>query len=338
MFRALDRIPYTEGLARARRIPRLSRARLVAAAQWLVTAVALWLVVRSIDIGTVLDLIGRAALPGLGLAGIVVAAQFVVLAWRWQLALRIMGGGAVGLGLLSVFLGRGFVIGQVLPSSVGLDVARTVMLARVTGAATATRSVVCDRVLGFSALALLVAATLPMIAAKMDGPTPFLMLTVAALGVLAALAVALAPPLNIRTVPWAGKYLRVIAGDLRLALCSKKVSLVAVTVSVGSNLLGVLLIFILGSAIGADLRALDCLVLVPAALLVSSLPISLGGWGVREGALVAAFSLVHADAAGVAATSVMFGLTAPLAGAAVAAASLFAGWRNVLPKGSDDGG
>ena len=338
MFRAVDPIASAESLCRARRIPRLSRARLVAAAQWLVTAVALWLVVRSIDIGTVLDLIGRAALPGLCLAGIVVAAQFVVLVWRWRLALRIMGGGSVGLGPLSVFLGRSFLIGQVLPSSVGVDVARTIMLARVTGAATATRSVVCDRVFGFSALSLLVAATLPVIAAKIGGTTPFLMLTIAALGILAALALVLASPSIILTVPWLGKYLGTIARELRLALWSGKVSLVAVTVSMGSNLFAVLLIFILGSAIGADLRAIDCLVLVPAALLVSSLPISLGGWGVREGALVAAFSLVQADPAGVAATSVMFGLTTPLAGAAFAAASLLGGWRNVLPKGSHDGG
>jgi glycosyltransferase 2 family protein len=113
---------------------------------------------------------------------------------------------------------------------------------------------------------------------------------------------------------------------------------VAVALAVGSNLLAVLLIYIFGLAIGADMRALDCLVLVPPALLASSLPISLGGWGVREGALLATFSLVHADPAGVAATSVMVGLTMPLTGAVVVAASLFAGWRNILPKGSRDGG
>ena len=47
---------------------------------------------------------------------------------------------------------------------------------------------------------------------------------------------------------------------------------------------------------------------------------------------------LHADPAGVAATSVMVGLTMPLTGAVVVAASLFAGWRNILPKGSRDGG
>jgi hypothetical protein len=106
---------------------------------------------------------------------------------------------------------------------------------------------------------------------------------------------------------------------------------------IGSSLLAVLLIYIIGSAIGADLRALDCLVLVPLALLVSALPISLGGWGVREGALVAAFSLVHADPAAVAATSVMFGLTTPLVGGVAAVLALLPGWDDIA-KGSRDAG
>ena len=338
MLRALPPVSDTEALYRARWLPRLPRARLIVAARWLVTVLALWLILRSIDIGAVLDLIGRAALPGLGLAGAVVAAQFVVLLWRWQLVIRILGGRAVGLGPLSVFLGHSFLVGQVLPSSVGGDVARTVMLARLTGATAAARSVVCDRLIGFAGLALLVVPTLPIIAGKMGGLTLFLALTIAALGTMAAVALALAAPAVVHAVPWMGRPLAVVAGDLRLALRSGNVSLVAVALAVGSNLLAVLLIYIFGLAIGADMRALDCLVLVPPALLASSLPISLGGWGVREGALLAAFSLVHADPAGVAATSVMVGLTMPLTGAVVVAASLFAGWRNILPKGSRDGG
>jgi uncharacterized membrane protein YbhN (UPF0104 family) len=299
-----------------------------------VTVLALWLVLRSIDIGTVLDLIGRAALPGLGLAGIVVAVQFVLLVWRWQLVIRILGRGTVSLGPLSIFLGHSYLVGQVLPSSVGGDVARIVMLGRLTGAVAAARSVVCDRVLGFAGLTLLVAPTLPILAGKIGSFTPFLTLTTAALGTMAAVALVFASPSIIHTVPWLGRPLATVASDLRITLCSGRVSVMAVALVVGSSLLGVLLIYILGSAIGADLGALDCLVLVPPALLASALPISLGGWGVREGALLAAFSLVQADPAGVAATSVMFGLTTPLAGAAVAAASLFAGRRNVLPKGS----
>jgi glycosyltransferase 2 family protein len=337
MARAVHPVSYTEALHRAPRLPDWPRVKPVVAARWLMTVVALWLVLSSIDVGAVLDLVGRAALPALGLAGFVVAMQFLLLVWRWQLVIRMLGGAVVGLGALSMFLGHSLLIGQVLPSSVGGDVARTLMLARLTGTVAAARSVVCDRLLGLAGLAVLVVPTLPIIAGRMGGPAPFLTLPISALGTIAVVALILASPSIIHAMPWLVRLLATVAGDLRLALCSGKVSLVAMAVGVGSNLLSVLLIYILGSAIGADLRAPDCLVLVPPALLASALPISLGGWGVREGALLAAFSLVQANPAAVAATSVMFGLTTPLSGAAVAAASLFAGWRNVLPKGSLNG-
>jgi uncharacterized membrane protein YbhN (UPF0104 family) len=337
MLRALYPTSYGDARHLSRRLPAVSRVRVIGAARWLVTALVLWLVLRSIDIGTVLDLIRRAALPGLGLAALIVAAQFVALVWRWQLVTRILGGRTVSLGPLSVFLGHSFLFGQVLPSSVGGDVARTVMLARLTGPAAATRSVICDRLIGFATLALLVVLTLPIISGWMDGATPSLSLIAAAPGTIAAATLVLASPSVIRAIPWLRCPVAMLAGDIRLILRSGKLTLAVVLVSVGSTLFAVLLIYTLGSAIGAHLRALDCLVLVPPALLASALPISFGGWGVREGALLAAFSLVEADPAGVAATSVMFGLTTPLAGAAVATASFFAGWRNTLPKGSRDG-
>jgi hypothetical protein len=317
-------------------LPGLPRGKWIFAVRWAVTVLAFWVVLHSIDLGAVVDLIRRAAPLALGVAGLVVIAQFAVLVWRWQLVIRILGGKAIGFGPLALLLGHSFLIGQVLPSSVGGDVARTVLLSRSTGAAAAARSVICDRLLGFAALALLVVPTVPVIAEMIGSVAPFLTLTICALGTMtvAALILAYSPTYGL---PWLGRHVAAVAGDLRITLRSGKSGLLAMALGIGSSLLAVLLIYLIGSAIGADLRALDCLVLVPPALLVSALPISLGGWGVREGAMVAAFSLVHADPAAVAATSVMFGLTTPLVGGIAAAIALLPGWGDVA-KGSRDGG
>jgi hypothetical protein len=51
---------------------------------------------------------------------------------------------------------------------------------------------------------------------------------------------------------------------------------------------------------------------------------------VREGALLGAFSLIHADTAAVAATSLIFGLTTPLLGVVTAAIALLARSRDFL--------
>jgi uncharacterized membrane protein YbhN (UPF0104 family) len=335
MLRALHPIFGAQPADRAWRLPGLPRGKLIFLARWVVTLLAFWVVLRSIDLGAVADLIGRAAPLALGVAGLVVMVQFAVLVWRWQLVIHILGGKSVGFGPLALLLGHSFLIGQVLPSSVGGDVTRAVLLSRSTGAATAARSVICDRLLGFTALALLVVPAVPVIGGMIGSVTPFLTLTICALGTMTAVALFLAysPAYDL---PWLGRHVATVAGDLRITLRSGKIGLLAMALGIGSSLFGVLLIYCIGSAIGADLRALDCLVLVPPALLVSALPISLGGWGVREGALVAAFSLVHADPAAMAATSVIFGLTTPLVGAIAAAIALLLGCGD-FAKGRRDG-
>ncbi len=336
MLRGLHPISCAQTADHARQLTGVSRGKLIFAARWAVTVLAFWVVLHSIDLGAVVNLIGRAAPLALGVAGLVVIVQFAVLVWRWQLVIHILGGKAVGFGALALLLGHSFLIGQVLPSSVGGDVARTVLLSRSTGAAAAARSVICDRLLGVAALALLAVPAFPVIAEMMGSATPFLTLTVCALGSMTAVALFLAYSLPYR-LPWRGRHISTVASYLRITLRSGKIGLLAMALGIGSSLLAVLLIYLIGSAIGADLKVLDCLVLVPPALLVSALPISLGGWGVREGALVGAFSLVHADPAAVAATSVMFGLTTPLVGAIAAATALLPGCGDIAKRSGDGG-
>ena len=253
MVRGFHPVPCAVTAPRAWQPPGLPRGKLVFAARWAVTVLAFWVVFHSIDVAAVADLIGRAAPLALGVAGLVVIAQFAVLVWRWQLVIHVLGGKAVGFGPLALLLGHSFLIGQVLPSSVGGDVARTVLHSRSTGAAAAARSVICDRLLGFAALALLAIPALPVIAEMIGGVTPFLTMTILVLGIMTAVALVLAYSLTYG-FPWLGLHLATVAGDLRITLRSGKTGLLAMALGIGSSLSGVLLIYCIGSAIGADLR------------------------------------------------------------------------------------
>jgi hypothetical protein len=53
----------------------------------------------------------------------------------------------------------------------------------------------------------------------------------------------------------------------------------------------------------------DCILLVPPVILVTVVPISIAGWGVREGAMVVAFGFIGVPANAAFAVSVLFGLT-----------------------------
>jgi len=61
MLRALPPVPLPVTARRGWHLPRLPRGKLIFAARWVMTALAFWVVLHSIDLGAVVDLIGRAA-------------------------------------------------------------------------------------------------------------------------------------------------------------------------------------------------------------------------------------------------------------------------------------
>ncbi|MBL4690700.1 MAG: flippase-like domain-containing protein [Rhodospirillales bacterium] len=67
-------------------------------------------------------------------------------------------------------------------------------------------------------------------------------------------------------------------------------------------------IFILAVGLNLNVTFFDCLALFPPVMLATAIPISIGGWGVREGAMVATFGLVGVPTEGGLVLSVLAGL------------------------------
>src|SRR5258708_7186533 len=88
-------------------------------------------------------------------------------------------------------------------------------LASAWAAAPAVRWIICDRVCVFAAFALVVVPTVPVIGEMIGSVTPFLTLTICALGTMTAVALVLAYSLTY-VPPWLGRHLATIAGDLRI--------------------------------------------------------------------------------------------------------------------------
>ncbi len=81
-----------------------------------------------------------------------------------------------------------------------------------------------------------------------------------------------------------------------------------VSLSILIHLFSMVAIFGLGHSVGINEPLITYLVLVPPAILLTILPISFAGWGVREGALVALFLLIGTDENKVLAMSLLYGL------------------------------
>ena len=78
--------------------------------------------------------------------------------------------------------------------------------------------------------------------------------------------------------------------------------------SVVVHLCSVLAIFFLARAIGLSYPPLLFMVAIPPVLLLSIVPISLAGWGVREGAMVGIFLLIGAAKAAILSVSILYGV------------------------------
>jgi glycosyltransferase 2 family protein len=81
-----------------------------------------------------------------------------------------------------------------------------------------------------------------------------------------------------------------------------------VGLGLAANLTGLLAAAVLGYALGIEVGLVGIVALVGGAVLLSILPVSLGGWGLREAGMVALFAGVGVPAEPVLAMSLVWGL------------------------------
>ncbi|MEQ1575629.1 MAG: lysylphosphatidylglycerol synthase transmembrane domain-containing protein [Vicinamibacterales bacterium] len=222
---------------------------------------------------------------------LVVLAGQLLYAWRWRMVLR---AGNVPVRFREVFSQYliGMFVGNFLPSTVGGDVAKVYLLGRNHGYGPITASVVLDRMFGFGLAAMLAACALVMAA-----PTAPVLRLVRTVLVLVAAATVLGSGVALagtgglarrvarfgpRVTGWADALQRFRLSVLT-AVRSPRVLLHAVgTVVVYFVLLSLVYRLLIVIMCGRQLGLLETLMVVTSVSVMSNLPISLNGLGVRE--------------------------------------------------------
>jgi hypothetical protein len=182
--------------------------------------------------------------------------------------------------------------GQVLPSTVGGDAARIWLVARSgAGWRAASYSVLIDRFFGVLALAAVVMAGLYWSFALIVNPLGRLVLLAIGLGSLAAGGVFFALGYWPSLARW--KFTRPLYDISLLArqlLFSRGDGLLIAASSIVIHLMTAAVAWTAARAVAAQLDYFSAVLLVLPVLLIATVPISIAGWGVRESALVLAFS------------------------------------------------
>lgn len=214
------------------------------------------------------------------------------------------------------FIGQFF--SQVLPSTVGGDAVRIWLLARAgAGWPTAIYSVLVDRVVGVAALATLVTACLPWTLHLVQDPVARVALIMIGLGALAAAVAFLVlgmPGLTIMERWWPTRHLAA-AARLAWKLCRSSVALRVAAFAIAVHLLTVLQAWAAARAAHASVDFVQTLFVVLPVILVATIPISIAGWGVRESAMVMAFSYAGLAESDGLIVSILYGTTTLAVGA-----------------------
>ena len=259
--------------------------------QAIVTIVLLAVLLRRLDLDALWALFQRLPLSFYLLSlGVVLAGQ-VAYAWRWRLLLSAAGVRAPFPTVLRHYF-VGIFVNNFLPSTVGGDVAKVYYLGRDHGYRVVTASVAIDRLLGVGLLALLAASALwaspvadPRLTAAAIAST---LVAVAALVLLMITSVGTgglperAARLGARAVAAAGRLQR-LRLDMAAPLTSPAVIAKAALVVVGYAM-AVTAIYLRFTQMqgGNAPHPLAMFAVVTATTVLSNVPISLNGLGLRE--------------------------------------------------------
>jgi glycosyltransferase 2 family protein len=288
------------------------RRRIATLGKVLITAVTFYVIVRWVGVDRIVETYRNCDPSWLTLVAIAVVIQLAILIQRWKLIVELLANRPVRYGLLASSYAASFFYGQLLPTSIGGDLIRVTLLTPETGLAVAGRSVLYDRLFGLTSIVWLVFLTLPLFAPVITSGPPFQALAAVSVVAMLAMAVPVCFRARLGALPWIGPHLAMASQEISLILRDRTALFYVVVMGMAVHLLAATCIFAFARMVGAHIALLDTLMLVPPVLLLNALPISVGGWGVREGLLAAAFTLVGTDPADMVATGILYGLTNPV--------------------------
>jgi len=291
---------------------------IISVIQIALTVVLLVALARLLDPAKLRQLLQAANPVWLTVGIVILTAQQIISAERWRLVAIALSAPQYRMWFYLFWQGLSMLCSMVLPSIIGADLVRTYALSGRTPIGTVVRIVLIDRALGLLALATLVIVSV-LVLPGFFSAQPLLLLSV---------AIAVCGPATYlvltRLVPRLRGTQRLVLAARELGLDLKRTvegkgSTRVILISLSLHLLSVFAFLALGNAIGMpEVDFVHYLAIVSCALLVTIIPISIGGWGIRESALVIGFGLVSVEPERAFTLSATFGLLVMLSSAVVA--------------------
>ncbi|MBT3306925.1 MAG: flippase-like domain-containing protein, partial [Alphaproteobacteria bacterium] len=281
--------------------------------KFLVSGFLIWFLTKGIDFSSAAQRAAEADPWMLVASLLVIWVQMCVGGLRWRAVLQAMGASfSIPDAIRLFWIGAFF--SQALPSSVGGDPVRMYKAYKLgLSIREAVNGVLLERVVTVVALVILVDSTQPWFMPQVDHPSTALIMPAIILITLGAVA-GIAVLMVLDRLPRALMRWRVVRGLGNLGVDGRKVFLSTghlprvLAWGVLTHINIALAVFFLAMGLDLKVTLVDCLTLMPLVVLIMTIPISIGGWGVRETAMVALFGLIGVSNEGALVLSVLIGL------------------------------
>ena len=316
------------------------RRTLLLLAKATISILLLYFSLRWVDVGTLGDRLSRFQPAWMALALFLLTAQVAFLAARWKKIATVCRaqlpyGTALQLSFIAAFFN------QVLPSTVGGDGARIWFFARKgAGWARATYSVLIDRIVGLLVLALIVLVCLPWTMKLIHDPIARTVILMIGFGAVAGSILFVL--IGTRFQPWLNHWALTRhlskASAIAATLCGSPLSMsYVIACSIVIHLLSIASAWCCIMAIAAPVSFAQVLILLPPVLLISTIPISIAGWGVRESSMIAAFAFAGLAESDGLTLSILFGAAVFVVGLAGGLVWIFSGSQVRRERQAGDG-
>lgn len=284
-------------------------------AKLLVTLASLYLVSRTVSLDVVGQLFAHMQIEWFALSMVIFLLAQVVSALRCAYVVRALGG---DLGLMESIRVHfiGFWFNQVLPTGFGGDVVKIALIKKQTGLGVATRAVVVDRVSGLMILLFMLMIQLPLYLVYLEELHQALWVGLASsiffFGVVASARFAhyLSGKLAVR-----GGFRHIMGLLENLWLFSERQPLwEQFWTSLVVHVNGIVTFGLIGYSLGLVVDPMLFFLMVPLVSLVSLLPFSFAGWGLREASAIWLFPMIGIPPEGALGMSIGFGVLMLIAG------------------------
>ena len=294
------------------------RGFLLLAARILVSAALLYFAFRGINFAAIQTRLSGIDPLWVALAILATVFQIFLGALRWR---EISTACTAPLGTAQAFRYNmiGAFFNQTLPSSIGGDAMR-LWLVKQTGAGwrNATYSVLVDRAIGLIALAVIVIASLPWsydLVANHRGRIALLLIDVGAIGAGLGFLLLAHIPWKWLTTFWPTKHVHACSVIANRVIFNRRSGPKIAVLSLTIHVMAVVIAWCAVRSISAPAAFEQLFMLVPPIMLITMLPISIAGWGVREATMMVAFGYAGLAQTDGTIVSLIFGASSFVVGA-----------------------